>query len=110
MNHGIKFLMVMMLIKSFNSFLNTYLRIFFASFLLKKINNKTKTPWITIGIKTSCIQKGKLYLVCRNSTNSHIKVYYKCYCNILSKVIKEAKKRHYDKLKILLTRIKQHGP
>jgi hypothetical protein len=46
-----------------------------------------------IEIKTSCIQK-ELYLVCRNSTNLHIKGYYKCYCNILSKVIKEAKKRH----------------
>ena len=51
----------------------------------------------------------KLYLACRNSTNPHIKGYYKRYSNILSKVITEAKKHHYDKLKILLTRIKQHG-
>jgi len=73
--------------KIFNSFLNTYLRIFYATFPLKKINNETKAPWITIGIKTSCIQKRKLYLACRNSTNPHIKRHYKCYCNILSKVI-----------------------
>jgi hypothetical protein len=52
------------------------------------------TPWIMIGIKTSCIQK-KLYLVCRNSTNLNIKGYYKRYYNILSQVIKENKKRHY---------------
>jgi hypothetical protein len=96
--------------KIFNSFLNTYLRNFYASFPLKSINNKTKTPWITIGIKTSCIQKRKPYLACRNSTNSHIKWYYKRYCNILSKVIKEAKNATMIiKLKILLTRIKQHG-
>jgi len=82
--------------KIFNSFLNTYLRIFYATFPLKKINNETKAPWITIGIKTSCVQKRILYLVCRNSTNPHIKGYYKCNRNILSKVIKEAKKHHYD--------------
>jgi len=75
--------------------LNTCIRIFYASFPLTKINNVTKTLWITIGIKTSCIQKRKLYLACRNSTNPHIKGYYKCYCNILPKVIKEGKKHHY---------------
>jgi hypothetical protein len=48
------------------------------------------------GIKTSCIRKRKLYLACRNSTNPHIKGYYKRSCNILSKVIKKAKKHHYD--------------
>jgi hypothetical protein len=80
----------------FNSFLNTYLRIFCASFPLKKINHNTKTPWIT-GIKTSCMQKRKLYLLSRNSTNQLIKDHYKHYCNILSKVIRETKKRHYDK-------------
>jgi len=49
-----------------------------------------------IGIKTSCIQKRKLYIACRNSVNPHVKGYYKCYCNILFTVIKEAKKCHYD--------------
>jgi hypothetical protein len=95
-NHGIKFFECNDVNKIFNSFLNTYLRIFYASILLKKINNKINTPWITTGIKTSCIQKRKLYLASRNSTNPHIKRYYKHYCNILSKVIKEAKKCHND--------------
>ena len=95
MNHGIKFLMVMTLIKFLLS-LNTYLRTFYASFALTKINNGTKTPWIMIRIKTSYIQKRKLYLACRNNTDPRIKEYCKRYCNILSKVIKEAKKRHYD--------------
>jgi hypothetical protein len=71
--------------KIFNSFLNTYLRIFYASFPFKKINNEINTPWIMIGIKTSCIQKRKLYLASRNSTNPHIiKRYYKRYCNMVS--------------------------
>jgi len=43
--------------KIFNSFLNTHLGIFYASFPIKKINKESNTPWITIGIKTSCIQK-----------------------------------------------------
>ena len=42
----------------FNSFLNTYVRIFNSSFLLQKIysthNNK---PWITTGLKTSRLHK-----------------------------------------------------
>jgi hypothetical protein len=80
----------------FNSFLNTYLRIFYTSFPLKKVNQNTKTHWITVGIKTSCKHKRKLYSICRNSTNQYIKGYYKCYCNILSRVIKEAKKHYYD--------------
>jgi len=49
-----------------------------------------------IRIINPCILKRKLYLVCRNSTDPHIKEYCKHYCNILSKDIKEAKKRHYD--------------
>ena len=76
--------------------MNTYLRIFYANYPPKKISNESKEPWITIGIKTSFIQKRKLYLACTNSTNPHIKGYYKHYCNILSKVSKEAKKCHYD--------------
>ena len=46
--------------KIFNSFLNTNLRTFYASFPLKKINNEINTLWVTIGIKNSCIQKRKL--------------------------------------------------
>ena len=58
-------------------------------------NEWIKTPWITIGIKTSCIQK-KPYLECRKSADWHIKGYYKRCYNKLFKVIKEAKKCHYD--------------
>jgi hypothetical protein len=67
-------------------------------------------PWLTIGIKTSFVQKRKLYLDRKNSTNPHVKRYYKCYCNILSNDIIEAKNAiMIIKLKILLSRIKHHG-
>ena len=47
----------------FNSFLNTYLRIFYSSFppiRTKSINHKNN--WITLGIKTSCKRKTELFL------------------------------------------------
>jgi len=81
----------------FNNFLNTYLRIFNSSFPLQKVysthNNK---PWITTGITTSCQHKRELYLINRDSNNSKLKVHYKFYCLILSKVIKAAKQLDYN--------------
>jgi hypothetical protein len=42
----------------YNSFLNTYLRIFYSSFPLKKVTtrNKHDNSWINLGIKTLCYQ------------------------------------------------------
>jgi regulator of sigma D len=48
--------------------------------------------------KDSCINKRNLYLHCRNSNDTKLKGHYKLYCKILSKVIKAAKKLHYDKI------------
>jgi hypothetical protein len=83
----------------FNCFLNTYLRIFYHSFPLKKLyhnhNNKT---WIMTGIKISSQHKRDLYLICRSTKDPKLKSYYKTYCRILSGVIKTAKKLHYNKL------------
>jgi len=57
----------------FNSFLNTYLRIFCSSISLIKINKRMlNNSWITIGVKTSCQQKRELYIASRNSDNSII--------------------------------------
>jgi hypothetical protein len=84
----------------FNSFLNIYLRIFYSSFPLKKLinrNNKDNKNWITLGIKTSCRHKRKLYLTCRNSNNLELKRHYQVYCKILTNVIEEAEKTYYDK-------------
>jgi len=47
---------------SFNNFLNTYLRIFYSSFPIKKIHYTSCTgACLTQGIKISCINKRKLF-------------------------------------------------
>jgi hypothetical protein len=84
---------------SFNNFLNTYLRIFYSSFPIKKIHYTSHTKaWLTQGIKISCINKIKLFLNSRNSNDCEIKNYYKKYCKVLADVIKLAKKIHYNNL------------
>jgi len=73
---------------TFNNFLNTFLRKFYASFpkkIMKFIQNSK--AWLITGIKTSCSNKRKLYLLYRKCNDSQLKKYYKNYCIILSKVI-----------------------
>ena len=63
---------------SFNNFLNTYLRIFYSSFPMKKVHYTSHTmAWLTQGIKISCINKRKLYLNSQNSNDNEIKKHYK---------------------------------
>jgi hypothetical protein len=81
----------------FNNFLNTFLTKFYASFPKKKKRKKEKfmqnsKAWLTTGTKTSCNNTRKLYLLYRESNNPNLKIYYKNYCKILSKVITLAKK------------------
>jgi hypothetical protein len=81
----------------FNNFLNTYLRIFYASFPnIKTKNASNPKPWLTTGIKISCAKKRELYLTYRKSNNPIHKEYYKSYCHTLSKVITSAKKLYYN--------------
>jgi hypothetical protein len=83
----------------FNNFLNTYLKIFNACFpIKKKQHHKTFKPWLTIGIRTSCMNKRKLYKTYRISKNLNFIKYNKNYCKILSSVIISAKKKHFDRL------------
>jgi len=56
-----------------------------------KLRQNSKA-WLTREIKTSCNNKRKLYLLCRESNDPNLKIYYKNYCNILSKFIILAKK------------------
>ena len=78
---------------SFNKFLNIHLRIFHSCFIKKHTDfNTISKPWITKGIKTSCNRKRELYLKVRDNNEMEHKLYYKHYCKILSKVIKEEKK------------------
>ena len=76
----------------FNSFLNTFLRLFYSSFPLKELKIKSKnTSWSSSGIKNSCKHKRDLYLLCHNGTNITLKNHYRQYCKTLKDVIKEAK-------------------
>jgi hypothetical protein len=79
----------------FNNFLNTYLRIFYASFQITKSKSyHNSKPCLTNGIRISCANKRKLYLTYRNN---NLKKYYKKYCKILTTYYC-SKKLHYNKL------------
>jgi hypothetical protein len=58
----------------FNSFLNTYLRIFNTSFLIikKHIKSKSDITWIIQGIKMYCKHKRELYLMMKKKTVIHL--------------------------------------
>jgi hypothetical protein len=59
---------------SYNFFLNTYLRVYYSCFLLRKRIIKTNdNAWITAGIRISCKHKRELYLLCKNSKDSLLK-------------------------------------
>jgi hypothetical protein len=83
---------------SYNFFLNTYLRVYYSSFPIRKLIIKTNgNAWITTGVRTSCKHKRELNLLCKNSKDFLLKNYYKLYCKILSNVIQKAKKYYFSK-------------
>ena len=78
----------------FNNFLNTYIKLFNSCFPLKKVYHKShNTAWITAGIRISCLNKKKLFIIQRNSNDPKLAIHYKKYCRILTRVIKEAKQK-----------------
>ena len=82
----------------FNYFLNTYLNIFHSSFPLVRINVKnSNNNCITPGIKISCKRKRELFSLIRISNSSAMIQYYKTYCKVLEKVIREAKRMTLNK-------------
>jgi len=81
----------------FNIFHNTFLRIFHSSFPEKKLQLlKEDNAWITKGIQTCIKNKRELYLKYRNSNNHNLRTYYKSYCKVLAKTIRQAKALHYS--------------
>jgi hypothetical protein len=81
---------------SFNNFLNTYLRLFYACFPIRKVNQTRYTKaWITPEIRNLCLNKRKLHIRSRNSSDPCIKENYEKYCKKLSEVITTAK-QYYD--------------
>jgi hypothetical protein len=75
----------------FNTFFSIYLRIFYSSFPLKKVNTETNShAWFTSGIRTSCKRKRDFFFFfCRNSSDARLENYYKT---------KEARKYHFNRL------------
>jgi hypothetical protein len=58
----------------FNFFLNTYLRIYYSSFPLKKAKNRAKyNIWMTTGVKISCKHKRGFCLISRDSHDPKLK-------------------------------------
>jgi len=84
----------------FNNFLNTYLRCFYTTHTKRSISKpiKSHTDWITQGIKISCKRKRELYILYRTSKDNSLKLYYKKYCAILTKIIQYAKKHYYNNM------------
>jgi ribosomal protein L33 len=83
----------------FNLFLHTFIIIYESSFPTQNLTlNCKNNGWITQGIRLSCRHKQSLYIFSRNSNNYLIKLYYKLYCSILRKVIREAKSIYYNHL------------
>ena len=78
--------------KIFNTFLNIFLTILEASFPQIYHVKQKDTAWITKGIRISCQRKRSLYLLSRNSDDVKLKTYYKHYCSILRKIIRQAEK------------------
>jgi len=82
----------------FNKFLGVYLNIFEASFPIVYLNKHNDNAWITKGIRISGKKKRSLYLLSRNCNNPKVKLYYKQYCSILRKTIREAKRQYFNEL------------
>ncbi|PNF21509.1 hypothetical protein B7P43_G13548 [Cryptotermes secundus] len=83
----------------FNSFLNTYLRVFNGSFPLRKIfHNYDNKVWLTAGIRILCQHKRTLHMLCRSIESPTLLAYYKKYSKILREVMKAAKRIYYNKL------------
>jgi hypothetical protein len=81
----------------FNNFINIYLRCFNACFPKKYIKyNNNNNKWITKGIRISCSTKRELLLLCKYNGDPNLKIYYKQYCRILTRVISAAKRAHYN--------------
>jgi hypothetical protein len=83
----------------FNSFLNTFLRLFESSFPMQYVNRKlVYNSWMMNGIRISCKRKQCLYSLLKLSNCPATKEYYSRYCIILRKVIRKAKQMYYKSL------------
>jgi hypothetical protein len=78
--------------KTFNVFLNIFLRIYYSSFpLIQARKNINQNSRITPGIINSCKHKTDLYKQIQNNNNPIATSHYKKYSKLLTVVIKKAK-------------------
>jgi hypothetical protein len=83
----------------FNYFLDTYLKIYYTCFPIKRrVRHSNLKPWLTQGIRISCLNKRKLYEKLKYNGDTRLKLFFKKYCKILMSTIKASKKLHYDNL------------
>jgi hypothetical protein len=81
----------------FNNFLDIYLQNFNACFTKSKHNSARRyDPWITRGIKISCQNKRILYMRCRGSNDTNLRLWCKRYCKILTGIIKREREKKYN--------------
>jgi hypothetical protein len=86
-------------IYKFNSFLDTCLKIFEASFLIQnKSLGNTRNNWTTQRMKITCRHKKSLYVLNRRRNSPHMRAHYNKYCKTLSGIITQAKRQHYFRL------------
>ena len=72
----------------FNSFSDTYLKIFQSCFLIKQKPNPSNFKlWLTQGIKIYCANNKKLYQTSKYSKDPSFNLYFKKYCKILKSTI-----------------------
>jgi cupin superfamily acireductone dioxygenase involved in methionine salvage len=79
----------------YNRFQGTFLRHYGASFPVCYTNYKSSdNKWVTKGIKISHTKKREIYSLYRNNKdNIQVRDHYKKYCNVLKRVIYEAKRK-----------------
>ena len=81
----------------FNSFLNTYVQVFYSCFPHINFNDRPhKKSWIIAGRRISCKRIRDLYLLIRKNNAIKLQQYYKLYCKILTNVIKEVQRTNYN--------------
>ena len=86
------------MLTQFYLFFKHILRYFYSRFTVIEVNKLlSHSSWLTSGIRTSCQHNRVLYLKLRNNNNPVFMKYFKNYCRILSKVIKEAKRMECDR-------------
>lgn len=81
----------------YNRFQGIFLRHYEARFPVFYTNYRSyDNSWVTKGTKIPCTKKWECYSLYRNNKdNIQIRDHYKEYCNILKRVINEAKKKQY---------------